>query len=268
MNPILTAYGVSYNYGETQVLKDVSLELFPKQFIALLGPNGSGKSTLLKILSGLIPLDVEKNSGLIKLRGQNLRTLDSYRRAQIVVYISSEICAEFPMTAYDAVSLGFICQNAAFSLQKLQKFQDHSAQGAIHEVMEKCFCWGFRERALHTLSGGEKQLVLLARALLQGAKVLLIDEGMSRMDLHHQYLIGNMLSRLVSEGYTVVLVAHDLNLATEWAETCIVLNQGVKTTEGLVSEVIREDKIQALFPGGKFKVGVSPVSGKSKVFFA
>ena len=133
--------------------------------------------------------------------------------------------------------------------------------------MVRCFCWALRDRDLHTLSGGERQLVALARALVQGAKVFLLDESLSRMDLHHQAAIGKLLTELAAESFSILLVSHDINIASEWARTALLMKGGRRIAHGPIRDVLNEKNIRALYPSSDLVVGVNPASGAPKVFF-
>ena len=266
--PILSAFGITYNYGGGLVLDEVSLEIHPGEIIAIIGPNGSGKSTLLKIMAGILPLTSSKGSGHVLYGGhagrtkKELRTFDPAVRAQRVVYVGQDLKAEFPLTAYETVLMGRLCHGTGFMKITMKADRD-----AVRWAMEKCHCWSLRERDLETLSGGERQLVALARALAQGAKVLLLDEALSRMDLNHQVLIGKMLCQLAAEGYSVVIVSHDLNLASEWAETCLLLRKGKAIACGPLRKILIAEQVKALYPGADLIVAASPATGAPKVFF-
>jgi iron complex transport system ATP-binding protein len=136
-------------------------------------------------------------------------------------------------------------------------------------AMEQFHCWDWRDRDLQTLSGGERQLVSLARAFAQGARILFLDESLSQMDLHHQAHTGKLLKKMTEQGYAVVLVSHDVNLAAEWADTALLLGprgQG-KIAHGPMREVLTEQNLKKLYPGADLVVGTNPVSHAPKVFF-
>jgi iron complex transport system ATP-binding protein len=201
-------------------------------------------------------------SGVVRYRGQEILSETARTRARSVAYVPPDIRADFPLTAQEAVLLGRIPQSTALVRQATP--EDRSA---VQAAMERCFCWGLRHRDLHTLSGGERQLVTLARALAQGARVLLLDEALSRMDLNHQAAMGVRLRELASEGYAIVLVAHDFNLGCEWADSALLLKDGKKIGLGPVREVLTTEKLKELYPGANLILAASPVSGVPKVYF-
>jgi iron complex transport system ATP-binding protein len=119
---------------------------------------------------------------------------------------------------------------------------------------------------IETLSGGERQLVALARGLAQGAKILLVDETLSQMDLNHQFVIGHMLKELAQNGWSILLVAHDVNLALEWIDSAILVKNGKKVAQGSVQEVIKPEFMSILYPGVELTIGKSPTNSVPKVF--
>jgi iron complex transport system ATP-binding protein len=258
----LGVYGLTYEYAGRRVLDEISFELGAGEILSLLGPNGSGKSTLMKAVAGILPLGAPGCAGQIFYHGQNLLDYELAWRAQRVAYIGADLTAQFPMTAEQAVMLGRSCQGTRFL--RLSTDEDRAA---VEQAMRRCHCWELRGRDLHTLSGGERQLVALARALVQGAKVLFLDESLSRMDLNHQGAMGRLLVDLAKQGYSLVLVSHDINIASEWAHTALLLKGGQRLAHGPIREVLNEANIRALYPGSELIVGVNPASGAPKVFF-
>jgi iron complex transport system ATP-binding protein len=252
------AYGVSVSFGGRRVLEEVSFELEPGSFTALLGPNGSGKSTLLKACAGVISPD----EGRIRYQGVDLVERSARERARIVTYVAPELTAEFPLTAAETVMLGQV--SGAQGLLTLSRPADREA---VREAMERCQCWELRERELHSLSGGERQLVALAKALVQQPKVLLLDETLSRMDLHHQARVGVLLQRLAREsGVAVMLVAHDVNLATEWSGHCVLLRAGKLVVSGPIQATWTTEALRKLYPEAILSIR-DDASGKPKVSF-
>ncbi len=266
--PILGAYGLKYTYTRRRsspktVFEDVSFELRPGEFLTLLGPNGSGKSTLMKLVAGILPMGLPGCEGQVRYRGQDfLRDRPAFR-ARTLAYVGYDFGSEFPVTAYEAVMLARTAAGSGFAEHISVKDRE-----AVRWTMELCLCWDWRDQDLQTLSGGERQLVSLARALAQGAKILFLDEALSQMDLHHQAHIGKTLKGLTAQGWSVVLVSHDVNLATEWADTALLLASGGKVAQGPVRVVMSAENLKKLYPGASLVVGASPTTGAPKVFFA
>ena len=243
-------------------LEDISFEIFKGQITALLGPNGSGKSTLMKVVAGILPMKRPGCSGQVQYKGTDFLSIPSHLRAQRIAYVPADLRAEFPLIAYEAVSLGCTCQRWGLIARNSQE-----DQARIQWAMELALCWKLRNRNLSTLSGGERQLVAIACALIQGAKILFLDESMSKMDLNHQALIGRMLKDLAAQGWSILLVCHDMNLASEWADSGILLKEGQKVAQGSIYETVTQELLKLLYPGVDLVVGKSPASGAPKVFF-
>jgi iron complex transport system ATP-binding protein len=249
---LLGVYGLSHRFGSHTALSEVSLEVQPGKVVALIGANGCGKSTLLKLASGVI----RRQEGVIKMGASEIHDLKPAERAARVTYVGAGVRPEFPLTAAQAAGLGAVARGLADPAR-------------VQSAMEACGCWGLRDRQLSSLSGGERQLVTLARALVQGGRVLLLDESLSGMDLHHQARAGALIRRLArEEGYGVVLVAHDLNLASEWADEAILLAAGKVVASGPLAQTLTAEKLAQLYPGAALTVSASPSSGAPKVFFA
>ncbi len=268
-HPVLAAYGMTYRWNRSDsyekrqhVLNDVSFEINKGDFVALLGPNGSGKSTLMKLASGVFALNQSGCSGHVRYLGQDFLSMPSWQRAQRVVYVPPEIRSDFPLTAEEAVFLGRTCQGKG-----LLQWASRDDKEKVKWAMSLCLCWDLRNRKIEHLSGGERQLVALARALAQGAKILFLDETLSRMDLNHQAEIGKMLKNLTREGWSILLVSHDLNLASEWADRCIFLKKGKIVFQGLLRETLTEENIKKVYPESQLFMGMNPITGAPKVFF-
>jgi iron complex transport system ATP-binding protein len=251
--------GLSHVYpGGRLALDNISFDLPAGEILSLLGPNGSGKSTLLKAVAGVLPA----GSARSPYEGQSLLARPLSWRARRVAYVGADLNAQFPMTAEQAVLLGRSSQGSG--LFRLSSGEDREA---VEQAMRRCHCWDLRSRDLHSLSGGERQLVALARALAQGARTLFLDESLSRMDLHHQAAVGRLLTELASQGYSVVLVSHDINIASEWASSALLLRRGERVAYGPIREVLTEERVLALYPDSELTVGLSPASGAPKVYF-
>lgn len=252
---------LTYLFGKRKVLDQVSLKIQPGRMVALLGPNGSGKSTLLKLVAGILPRESSNFAGQVSLDGLDLFTLSPAQRAQTVAYLSADLRADFPMTAREAVLLGRICHSTEF----LNQFNSKD-QKQVEWAMQEALCWHLRDRDLATLSGGERQLVGLARALAQESRLFLLDEALSRIDLNHVSLIRKMLKLRLAAGATVLFVSHDLNIASELAEDCILLREGKVIGNGPTRELLTSEKIRQLYPGADLRVGTHPETGAPMIF--
>ena len=253
-NTLLSVFGLSVEYRGVSVVQEVTFEMQRGRVLSLIGPNGSGKSTLLKAISGLMLPGVGRVSGQVRYLGQDFFALEQPERAKRMVYLGSEMVAEFPMTVREVVGLGAALQSGdsrAHSLQAM-KFAD---------------CLDLQERDIQTLSGGERQRVALARAVAQGVRVLILDEALSKTDLHHQHRLGGRLKEFASDGRGVILVSHDLQFGLEVADEVILMKNGAISSKGLIQDVVHAANLEKLYPNTPIDVRAHPISGKPLIGF-
>lgn len=236
LNHALKVRDVSFGYGGGLLLKDISFAVPSGELVALIGPNGSGKTTLLKIILGLL----EPNRGAVTLAGQPVTTLEAKARAKIIAYVSQQPALSFPLTVRELVALGRYPHG-------LRGGETAADSAAVAAALEKTAATNLSARKFNTLSGGEKQKVLIARALAQSAKILLLDEPTLHLDLNFQLQILSALKRLcLDEGITVVTVLHDVNLVSLFADKALLLSGGALRGFGAIAEVISEASIKEL----------------------
>lgn len=264
MSGILRASNLSFRYPGTtrKALEDITFESGSGQVIALLGPNGCGKSTLLRLIAGILPIPGGDVEGTLHLDGQELARQSLPWRARRIAYAGSELRTEFPLSAWDAVMLGRMALGTG-----LFHAQSRADRDRVRKAMERALCWTLRDRDIARLSGGERQLVGMARTLAREARTLLLDESLSQMDLDHQARMGRLLRELASEGHRVILVSHDLNLASEWADYCLLLREGRLIASGALRETLTEEMLLTLYPDTDLFLAPNPRTGAPKVFF-
>lgn len=206
---------IRYHYrGGREVLKNVSFTLEPGQFLAILGNNGVGKSTLLKCFNKILRAD----SGEFLLDGENVLDMSNHEIAKRIAFVSQNV-ANTQMTVHDVVMLG---------RRPYMKwgFTEHDHE-IVHESMRRLNLEDMRGRFLNQLSGGERQKVMLARALAQEPRLLLLDEPTSSLDIHNQYQVLQIVRDIChKEGLTAIVVIHDLNLALRFCDKFLLLRQG------------------------------------------
>jgi cobalamin transport system ATP-binding protein len=231
---MLTVENLSVSYGPRRVLHDVSLEVTAGQVLALIGPNGAGKSTLVRAASGVIP--VEKGS--LRADGQDLLALSPMRRARHLAVVPQAVTLPPAFTAWETVLLGrtpylnFLGQVSARD------------EEIARSALERVDALNLAERRVGELSGGEQQRVLLARALAQSTPILLMDEPTSHLDLQHQVALMEMASSLAhSDGLSVLVALHDLNLAARYADRLALLVSGRIAAQGSASHVLTPQAI-------------------------
>lgn len=259
MSAYFGAYGITYRIAGQSILNEISFEMKQGEVLALLGPNGAGKSTLLKVLAGILR---SETGSQIRVRHEEVSRLTPDARARLITYVGADLRAEFPVTALETVMMGRFCHDPGFRKRTSKEDQEE-----VRLAMEACSCWNLRDREIGTLSGGERQLVALARSLAQGSKLVLLDESLSRMDLHHQARIARVIREIAAKGKCFILVSHDVNLAAEISDTAILLNDGRLAAQGRVADVLTEEHFKRTYPGAEISVGKNPLSGAPQLFF-
>ena len=252
---MLIVNDISISYSRTPVVAGVSLELVPGKTIALVGANGAGKTTLLKSLNGTLPID----SGSIRRGGKDLEEYSRREIARMIAMIAQETETKFPVTALEFVLAGRFAHGSAFGWETAA---DHNVARTAFEL---CDLAGYESRMMNRLSGGERQRVVLARALATEARILLLDEPTANLDLAHQA----MMFRLVRERCrtcesAAIVITHDLNLASEFADEVIILDRGRIAAKGSPREVLTRENIQRVFEVNVL-LDDNPVSGNVRL---
>lgn len=227
---------VSIRYGTAEVLRSVSLTLHGGEFVAIAGPNGAGKSTLVSVLAGLST----PSAGICRFMGRELKTWNRRHFASRVAVILQESGANFPFTAEDVVYMGRMPHRSGL-------YETREDKAAVEEALEQTETAEFRHREFRTLSGGEKQRVLLASALAQAPEVLLLDEPSAHLDLYHQVQLYRLLQELSRRGLLVVAVTHDLNVALGKADRLLLMNHGEIRADGQPAEIMRAELIEEIY---------------------
>ncbi|MBL7972893.1 MAG: ABC transporter ATP-binding protein [Prolixibacteraceae bacterium] len=239
-------------------LSDINIEIPKGSFAGIIGPNGSGKTTLFRAITGTLGL----KSGKILLAEKNLRTFSLRQRAQNIAIVSQFIEAG-DMSVEDYVLLGRIPYHNRFAF-----FETEEDYRIARKYMEMTDTWRFKDQLMSELSGGEQQLAGIARALTQQPELLLLDEPTSHLDITHQVHILNLLQQLNQEmGLSVLMVIHDLNLASEYCDRLILVNQGRIHTQGTPEEVLTFQHIEDVY-NTVVVTQNNPLSGKPAIFLA
>lgn len=236
MNPLFTLDQASVRYGDAEVLKPLSLEMHPGEFIAIAGPNGAGKSTLLSLLAGL----TAPTSGTCCLLGRKAHEWKRRDFARRVAVVQQADRPEFPFSAGEVVAMGRMPHQKGM----YESAEDHAV---VDQALHATGTAAFRDRDVATLSGGERQRILLAAALAQEPEVLLLDEPATHLDLQHQVELQRLLAELSRKGLLIVCVTHDLNLAAAYASRMILLHEGRLRADGAPSQILRSNLLEEVF---------------------
>ncbi|MGE5221740.1 MAG: ABC transporter ATP-binding protein [Omnitrophica WOR_2 bacterium] len=229
---------VDVTYGPHLILQDVTFSIEKGEVVSLIGPNGAGKTTLIRAASGVIPIC----SGSISFAGQNLQTMNASRRARSVAVVPQARNLPETFTAFETVLMGRTPYLGW--LGQTGPRDDERARWAL----ERTGIPGLAGRLVGELSGGEQQLVLLARALAQETSILLLDEPTSHLDLRHQAHLLNLVHDLArQQGLAVLMALHDLNLASIYSDRVALLVDGRLRALGLPDEVLTLENLEAAY---------------------
>lgn len=261
--PSIQMTGVRFAYGARHVLDGVDLQVAPGEVVGLIGPNGSGKSTLIKLLSGVMA----GYQGRIRLAGRDLAARSRRDTARILAVVPQEPIFGFPFTALEIVLLGRHPHLGRLVFESARDIE------LAREALSRCDALHLAERNIQELSSGERQRVVVARALAQEPRVLLLDEPGSFLDIRHQVALYEMVRALAADrGMSVLLVIHDLNLAAEYCDRAYLLHRGRVHASGPIAEVMTYANLTHVFETDIYvdsndltgKLVVVPLSSRAK----
>jgi len=228
--------GLTVRIGGKQLVDDVSFIAHPGKIKCVVGPNGAGKSTLIKALAGILP-----GSGSIYLDGKELVRAKPRERALAVGYVPQRTTATLPFTAVEVVAHGLYAE-AGDAWTSPPGHRERAL-----EILAALEMASFAGRIFNTLSGGEQQLVLLARALIGRPRLLLLDEPASALDIRHRLDLDTRLRKLANEGLTIVVVLHDLTQVLDLADAVVLLDRGKVAASGAAFEVLGSQACAEVF---------------------
>ncbi len=249
----LQADHVNWSIDGKPILRDVSLAVEPGSITGLIGPNGSGKSTLLRCIYRAQKPD----SGTITLDGKDLIRMDSRDSARRIAVVLQEYPSDFQFTVGEIVSMGRNPHKGMFD-------RDTPAdRGIIRDALARVGLAGFSHRNFNTLSGGEKQRVIIARTLAQQPNFLVLDEPTNHLDIRYQLETMELVRDL---GLTTLAALHDLNIAADYCDFIHVIDGGRIVASGTPAEVLHPDIIADVFGVGS-SVGEDAMTGRLRISF-
>jgi iron complex transport system ATP-binding protein len=226
------------DYGARAVLRDINLSLTPGELVALIGPNGAGKSSLLRCITGL----VAPKSGEVLIGGESVERIERGTLARTLAVVPGQTVVAFPMRVEELVALGRI----PFEHHLLGPRDDD--RRAVDAALERVGISELRSRDVRELSLGERQLAVLAMAVAQQAKILLLDEPTVHLDLRHQVAVMELLRDLSQrDGVTVLAVLHDVVLARHFFPRLVLLDQGRVIHDGAPADVVSDANVRAVY---------------------
>jgi iron complex transport system ATP-binding protein len=230
--PVFAAGGLEVELGGKHVLGPVDLEIAPGAFLGVLGPNGSGKTTLLRALTG----SAKPSAGSLAFEGRPLRTYKPIELARRVGVVPQDFNLDFTFTVREMVAMGRYAHD------------DGAADGeAVAAALEITGLTTLADRLVTELSGGERQRALIAQTLAQETPTLLLDEPLNNLDLNHQLEIMQLLRRLHEQGRTIAVVLHDLNMAAQYCDDLLLLDQGRLAARGTPEAILDPAVIMEVF---------------------
>ena len=241
--------GVSIAYDGREVVRGITLDAFPGEMVGLIGPNGSGKSSLIRAICRVVPAA----GGRILLEGREVGQFSRRELARLVAVVPQNPYLPETFTALEIVLMG---RNPHLGLLRYEGRQDYAR---CRWAMEATHCWHLSRRYMGEVSGGERQRVVIARALAQEPRVLLLDEPTANLDINHQLEVMELVRRLRQE-LVVLMAVHDLNLASQYCDRLAMLNGGTVFTQGTPGQVITRENIRAVY-GAEVLVHPHPANG-------
>ncbi len=228
---------ISTSYDGRHVLEKINFHVDEGDFLGVIGPNGSGKTTLLRTIGGVLKPD----GGVINLDGFDIHRLSRREVAKSMAAVAQETNINFAFTAFEIVLMGRAPHVTRF------KTEGEDDLVIAEEAMKKTETWHLADRPIIELSGGEKQRVVIAQALAQKPRLFLLDEPTAHLDIHHQLQILNLIKAQNKGGLAVIAVFHDLNLASRFSDSLVLLDEGQVHTIGSPDEVLTAQNVKEVF---------------------
>lgn len=249
----LTLKDVAYSIQDTMIIEDISIQIKAKQFVGLIGPNGSGKSTLLKTACRIL----KPHSGLVHLDEQNLYELSPKQTAKEMSVVSQETSLTFDFSVQEMVWMG------RHPHKRLFQTDTQEDRMIVEASLRRVGMNTLKERSFMSLSGGEKQRVLIARALAQEANLIVLDEPTNHLDIHHQLQLLDLVKKL---DVTIFAAIHDLNLAAMFCDYLYVIQNGKVVSSGTPETVLTTVLIREVF-GVETEIMIHPITHKTHIIF-
>jgi iron complex transport system ATP-binding protein len=230
-------HDLGLRYGRREVLAGIDMHIASGERVCLVGPNGAGKSSLLRCLTGL----VEPTHGRVELGGSPLRAIERAALARIIAVVPGQVELPFAMRVEEVVGLGRIPHERALG------GAGEADRRAVDQAITVVGIDGLRGRDVRELSMGERQMVLLAMAVAQGGRLIVLDEPTVHLDLRHQVEVLSLLVRLSAEGLTVLAVLHDLPMAAQFFPRLVLLDEGRIVADGAPADVLSPERIRDVY---------------------
>jgi iron complex transport system ATP-binding protein len=251
MKTTLNAENLHTGYGVQEIVKSVSCSFTAGTFTGIIGPNGSGKTTLLRAFSCVIP-----SSGILELDGKALTEYTPSELGMALGFVPQDEGRPFSYTVMQVVLMARYARTSRFAALSPDDY------ARCHRALEETGVAHLADRSIRTLSGGEWQRVLIARALAQDTQVLLLDEPTSHLDLTHQSDVLSLMRTLAGSGSTIIGVFHDLNLAALYCDRLIMIKDGQVVADDTPAQVLTPEKILKVY-GADVITSIHPATGRT-----
>lgn len=225
---------INFDISRKKIIQDISFEVKQGSFVGIIGPNGSGKSSMLKCIYGIN----KPSSGKIFFEGDEFLSMKRKERAKKIAVLAQETNEHFDFSVEQIVKMG------RFPHKKTMEDYSQQDRQIVKDVLKKMDLEDYVDRSFSTLSGGEKQRVLIARVLAQGSDFIILDEPTNHLDIGHQIQIMNKIKAM---GVTVLSAIHDMNIASLYCDEIIVMKKGRLMKKGTVEEIMTEETIKEVF---------------------
>jgi cobalamin transport system ATP-binding protein len=255
MKTAIEVSNLTCRYDHRAVVDRISFSVREGEFFIIIGPNGSGKSTLMNTVAGLSP----SSGGDILIRNRPLADYPRKVLARTVAVVRQQASIDFPFTVREIVMMG---RTPHQGLLGLESSTDHAA---VDEALLFTDLQDLANRNIHQLSGGECQRVFIARAICQDPQIMLLDEPTAALDLAHQTRIMDLMEKLkVEKGTTIVMISHDINLASLYADTLLLIKGGQTIKQGTPDTVLTYDILEDAYDC-HLLMDISPVKSRPRV---
>ncbi|NQT46946.1 MAG: ABC transporter ATP-binding protein [Candidatus Omnitrophica bacterium] len=238
MESLLKTKDLSGGYGKETILRDISFDVAKGEFLGIIGPNGSGKSTLLRLMSRVL----SPQSGEVSFEGKDIFRMKLDQFCKKVAFVPQDTLVNFSFSVQEIVLMGRIPHLGRLQLETKRDFA--IAEKAL-SLTDSTY---LKDKGIDQLSAGERQRAVIAKALAQEPVLLFLDEPTSHLDIGHQTQIMDLLRKLNREtSLTIIIVLHDLNLASEYCDRLILLDQGKIFTDGTPEAVLTYQNIESVY---------------------
>ncbi len=248
---------INFDYYNIPILKDITINIKQGKVYSIIGPNGSGKTTLLSIISK----SLQSKSGSVLINGENLKDIKITNLAKELSIVRQSNQIEYEFKVEEIVLMGRTPFKKAFETDNETDYE------IAHQAMKKTNIYHLKDKLITQISGGELQRVILARAITQEPKILLLDEPISSLDIKHQLMFMKIIKDLsLKQNITVINIVHDLNIAISYSDMAIMLKDGKIFASGNVNDVITTENIYKVY-GVNTTIFKHPQNGRDIIVF-